>query len=225
MKKSTLIKYGGYKNRVRLSCHACLHYLKGNSSPYFSITGDITTGGGHIAGGCLHDDILKAWPKLADLVALHLSDIDGAPTYPVENGFYHLAGALPESMQPKYHTGNSKRHFPIEPPKDKPWQNTEYRRPTPDECLQIFADYFRISLSEAAKIRAAVAAPLDVSMGVRKATFAKFVEELRPRWKAEAGAIIAKYGLEIEEDVRAWEAKKQSQFMAKMDNYAGEPKA
>ena len=73
----------------------------------------------------------------------------------VENGWYSLAGAL-DGFGARYHAGNSKRHFPCEAPADKPWQTTEYREPTVDECLQIFADHCRINIAEARRIKARV---------------------------------------------------------------------
>lgn len=78
---------------------AILQHLKGNKSPYFSITGEIwernkrtgeKKGRDSVACGCIHDDILKAFPGLYDLIALHLSDIDGSPMHAVENGYYYL---------------------------------------------------------------------------------------------------------------------------------------
>lgn len=41
-------------------------------------------------GGCMHDKVLEYFPEMADIVALHLSDIDGMPMYAVENGWYHI---------------------------------------------------------------------------------------------------------------------------------------
>ena len=43
-----------------------------------------------IACGCLHDEIIKAFPQLANLVALHGADMDGVPSYVVENGWYFI---------------------------------------------------------------------------------------------------------------------------------------
>lgn len=42
------------------------------------------------AMGACHAEILRAFPKLALIVALHLSDPDGVPMHAVANGRYHL---------------------------------------------------------------------------------------------------------------------------------------
>lgn len=72
----------------------------GSQTPYFSVTANIykATKSGKIdkryrdmvTGGCCHEEILKAYPGMADLIALHLSDIDGKPMHAVANGWYWL---------------------------------------------------------------------------------------------------------------------------------------
>jgi len=130
----------------------------GNQSPYFSVTGDIyhkstrtRTGDGTRACGCLHDEILKACPKLAPIVRLHLADaITGAPTHAEANGFYWLAGAV-GGLGEQYTgaTGSSAR--------------------TPEECLQILADHLRVSLQDAAGITNAVHAAYTVAFNTYEA--------------------------------------------------------
>jgi hypothetical protein len=42
------------------------------------------------ACGCLHDEALAAFPELAPIVAVHLSDVDGVPMHAEANGRYHV---------------------------------------------------------------------------------------------------------------------------------------
>lgn len=202
-----------------------LHYIRGNSAPHFSITATVTDHRGRFeSGGCQHELILQHLPQFADLVSLHLSDISGVPMHASGNGWYHLAGALPENADQRYHSGNSERHMP------KPegatrrgnWDNTDYRKPTPDECLSITAEYLRITIGEArllrelaiewalvgAEDRAAATLAGESVAGVRKALpvydwananreFSKWVQSQHPRWEAEAEACIVKHGLVV----------------------------
>jgi hypothetical protein len=181
-----------------------LHYLKGNKAPYFSLTYERHRKGfpKHCwSGGAGHDLILKLFPRFADLAKLHLSDIDGEPMHALENGFYNLAGALGGLGQP-YHVGNSKRHFPkAEVDPAKPWATTDYREPTRSEAMQIFADHLRVSLEEAREI-AKRCAPLGIPPEEIKQRLSSVVDELRPRWKAEAEACISNHGLKVYGD--AW---------------------
>lgn len=172
-----------------------LHYLKGNSSPHFSLTYWSHRKGFPNqceSGGAGHDEILRHFPQFADLAALHLSDMDGTPMHAEANGWYDLAGAL-DGVGERYHVGNSERHFPITPPADKPWQNTEYRKPTEAECLQIFADHVRVPLADAEVIKADVASKWNFPD--MRQRWREIMETMRPRWKTEAEACIAKHKL------------------------------
>lgn len=44
------------------------------------------------AAGCIHDEVLRAFPHLAPIVALHLSDPDGVPMHADANGWYFYSG-------------------------------------------------------------------------------------------------------------------------------------
>lgn len=209
--------------RMRLVVVGGLHYIKGNRAPYFGVTATLyeTNARGRtedVAGGCLHEDVLRWFPDLANLVALHLSSIDGAPMYDVENGFYYLAGAVPGAFGQRYHSGNNERHFPkvaIDPA--KPRSTTDYRFPTHDEALQIFADYVRVPIEEAEAIRARVVAAYDAACddvpahyaaapdvnsrgparAAAKAEWVRIGETMRPRWAREAQDCIAAHDLVI----------------------------
>lgn len=202
-----------------------LHYIRGNSAPHFSITATVTDHQGQFeSGGCQHELILQHFPQFADLVSLHLSNISGVPMHAAGNGWYHLAGALPGNAGERYHAGNSERHMPKPEgaPRRGDWDNTDYRKPTPDECLSITAEYLRITNGEALLLRelaiewalvgaehrsAAIVAGESVAR-VRKAfpvydwanakrELSKWVQSQRPRWKDEAEACIAKHGLVV----------------------------
>lgn len=187
-----------------------LHYIKVNQKPYFTLTVDI-----HRKGfpnqmqsfGCDHATILKHFPKFADLAALHLSDIDGAPLHDESNAWYDLAGALPDNAGEQYHAGKSLRHFPKPEgaPRRGEWDDTDYRNPTSDECLKIFADHVRVDIDTARQVRdkvVEVALDARYEMGEPKyswydgrAWLKQWIEEQRPRWKQEAEACIARHGL------------------------------
>lgn len=85
----------GYKRGSIITATVHLVHLDGNQRPYFSATGNIATKaerdrGDFQAGGCIHEEILRYFPDLAPVVAVHLADDDGVPMYAVENGAYHL---------------------------------------------------------------------------------------------------------------------------------------
>jgi len=52
---------------------AILHKI-GNQKPYFSLTGRVVENGRESVSGAIHKEILAAFPQLADIAALHLSD-------------------------------------------------------------------------------------------------------------------------------------------------------
>lgn len=72
-----------------------LHDECKNGTCSWSITGTLQQKKGNgrfydIGHGCIHEEILKAFPELKMFVDLHLCDWRGTPLYPVENGYYFL---------------------------------------------------------------------------------------------------------------------------------------
>lgn len=209
-------RLAGYSNHYAFTITAEAYQLGGNQHPHFSVTVEVThkASGSMRAGGCMHDEALKAWPAIAPIVALHLCNADdGEPSGAEENGFYKLAGAVSHHFGQKYHAGSSPRNFPIVPDPATPWKNTEHRNPTEAECLCFLADHLRITPEAAAGIlsecRRVYAAQRDAddSLGSMEGTeditpnraateaareiFRAFVDLQRPRWKKEAAAGIA----------------------------------
>lgn len=149
-------------------------------------------------------ELINHFPDYADLVALDGSDVDGVPTYAVENGWYYLAGALPEHAQQTFHYANTRANFPLPPERldpVRPWHTTEYREPTESECLATLAGHMRISKYWAQLFARAVAMAALGSDGydwsAGKAYFTRMIDAMRPRWKAEAEACIEHHGLAV----------------------------
>ena len=179
--------YPEYGPKAYIQVEAGLHYLKGNSLPYFSVTGEIwerPNARDCVACGCLHDEVLKFWPELKPVIDLHLSDSNGQPMSAEANGWYNLAGYY-GGAEERYHRGNSASNYPLaELDPTKPWQTTEYRLPTEDECLQQFSDYVRIP-----RVLAKELAELWRCEGDWTATrrwFGEWLETEKGRFQAEA---------------------------------------
>ena len=170
-----------------------LHYIRGNSAPYFSLTCESRE---HTSGAA-HDEIKKHFGiRFDDLAALHLADIDGVPMHAEANGLYWLAGSLGGIGQ-QYHGGNSKGHH-----------GGEYREPTPGECLEIFRKSWRLTQDESIRIQQRVRhADLDQRSAMRRGVAESFkdimadeAKKLAPRWRAEADATIENHKLKVEGD-------------------------
>jgi hypothetical protein len=84
---SKLINYGGYKKRVRMTVTLRFDDECMNGHNSFSITANITTGSGYIAGGCLHEEIAKHFPEYREAIKWHLWDTNGKMHH-VANGLY-----------------------------------------------------------------------------------------------------------------------------------------
>lgn len=77
----------GYGPGATITAHVRFDDQCGNGHNTFSITADIVTPaskrrGDIEAGGCLHDDVAKAFPELAPFIKWHLCSTDGPLHYP-----------------------------------------------------------------------------------------------------------------------------------------------
>lgn len=101
----------GYQRGTLIRVEAGLHWLQGNAAPYWSVTAAIGTPrqlqtGDWQAGGCCHEDVLRHWPELEPVVALHLADDSGVPMHAQANAVYH-AGRSPRFGGAGYYDGNA----------------------------------------------------------------------------------------------------------------------
>ncbi len=181
-----------------------LHFIKGNHDAYFSLTGDVYRGfvdrdqqfvkTAEDMGGCIHDELLKHWPELAPLVALHLSDSKGVPMHCLDNGFYYVAHLIPGcGDRSAFNLSFAKRHY----------GQADY---TAEECIAIMAKHFRLDMGHANLL---IEAMKTVALGVPqyqrvyegkakpvvKDFLATWIETQKPRWEAEANAAIEQFGL------------------------------
>lgn len=166
----TKIEVANVRGQCSLSAFGGLQYITGNAKPHFSLTCHINQGRRELGGGANHTVILRSFPGLKDLAALHLSDIDGLPMHAVGNGWYFLCGTVVGGHGAKFHAGNTSNPL------------------SPDECLRVLASHFRISLDEARGLSETI---------VSEDALAAWVETQKPRFKAEAVAAIAKHGLQV----------------------------
>lgn len=76
-------------DRSRIVATFKIEHLGNNAHPYFSATGEVYEPNGWNAGGMCHDEILRAFPRMAPFVAMHLSDWpSGEPMHALTNGRY-----------------------------------------------------------------------------------------------------------------------------------------
>lgn len=170
----------------RIMAKAILRKI-GAQAPYFSLTGEIDRKARNNrwmedSGGCIHDEIVKHFPALAPLVAMHLSDIDGAPMHAVGNGIYNAVGGCFVFGKWSAYDGNT------------------YKVPaTEDEIINRIQNHFRVGRDEALKIRADFRtcgiSPSAYDNG--NARMAALVATMRERWKADAKDAIEKFNLQI----------------------------
>lgn len=168
---------------VETTAYGGLHYIKGNSLPYFSLTFSQRVVGRRDteSGGCDPALVLGLWPELADLAVLHLSDLNGVPLHAEANSWYYLAGVL-GGLGDSFHGGNGSC------------------AKTAEQCWTAWSDHLRVT----SLLRPPQALVGAAQAGQPAALFAwhkDFVQAQKPRWKAEADACIAKHSLEVSGDI------------------------
>lgn len=169
----------------RITAKGGLHMIRGNGKPYFSLTmSEVELRGSRwvdAGGGADHKTILKIWPSLKPLADLHLSDIDGVPMHAEANGWYWLAGAL-GGLGERYHGGSG----------------GNYRVPTADGCMEIFARHVRLSINEARGVGVFIQDQVNQhGTPAARWEFAAWVKAQKPRWRAEADACIQALQLQV----------------------------
>lgn len=171
--RQATIDYGG--RRAALTAFGGLHYIRGNTAPYFTLTGEVYIAGRHDIeeGGCLHERLIDEWPELGPLAEIHGASMDGAPMYAEENGWFWLAGYLGVV--------------------------TTYIRDS-DDCLGAFARHIRVTRDEASRIASSIVLAcvegLDNAEALRE-EWGQRCESMRPRWATEAQNLVDAYGLHV----------------------------
>lgn len=220
---------GDIKYSIRV--HGGLHYIRGNSAPYFSITADhyrVCRNGRRkwVSFGAQHELIERLWPgKFTDLIALHLSDIDGAPSHGgTGTGIYYARGGQ--------WLGKPRTWLPIE----EKWDGKD--QASDEYLIDRLVRYLRCDRLTAKVLRAAGKAEVEYEIALHdyedrrrrfdaeessgiavhpgsppEASKAReymtgIIEAMRPRWKAEAEACIARHNLKVYGD--HWQPKEQA---------------
>lgn len=190
--KDPILKTGTARDGLLIKVYGGLHYIKGNSAPHFTVGADainpLRRGDKIDRCGCLHEEILELFPDFAPLVALHLSDIDGVPMHAASKAIYWAAGVLggDRPLGQQYHGGSGSSA------KDGA------------ECLRILGKHLRVDEKEATRLVGALNKAYK-HRGLKEMVadyMGGYVEGCKPRWEAEADAVIKQFNLVVYGD--AW---------------------
>ncbi len=171
----------------------------------FSVTGEIHNsrrafelgaGNPHTCG-CIHDEILSAFPQLAPIVRMHLADAEtGEPMHAATNGWYRLGeGDMKHELESIALRGHGNYYKAPTPYVDGDGIGSDVPRDgfyLSPVFVQFFVDMAARSLNCDAD---------ELSIWWDRADFDAFVESLRPRWQAmadEANTLID--GMESDAD-------------------------
>lgn len=138
-----------------------------NGIEHWSVTADIYENNKDVGGGCCHERILSLRPELAPFVALHLSDVHGAPMHSGANAWYWYAG-WKGGLGEQYHGGSGRDGK------------------TPEDCRRILQEHIRATDADMDRLdKAGLMDALEMSVELEDMDFPV-------RWKAESLAAIAK---------------------------------
>ncbi len=189
MSGNPVLREGTTKDGLLIKAFGGLNFLRGNKSPYFSLTGEIWEHGRVDVCGMIHDEILALWPELQPLADLHGSDMDGVPSYAAENGWYWAGGYRQWNKGGKNDPPSAfilARHLRI----------PEYSASEVSATMLMHGAMAELPPEEEPFLR-----PFMDEAGIRhfiiKAEFARFCDSLKPRWKQEAEKCIADLGLKV----------------------------
>jgi hypothetical protein len=166
---------------------AGLHYLRGLSAPYFSVTvAYYDKRGKDVGGGPNMETVRKYWPVLYGPVTdLHWSDHNGRPMHVAENGLYFLGFG-------RYTYANGERYG---------------NDSSPDE---VTARHFRITIEEVKWLRDHIRGPewKETAAGWHGLThnrekYAQWIALQEGRWKREADEGVAL--LDQLKEQKSWE--------------------
>jgi hypothetical protein len=145
----------------------------GICTPCFSVTYTEYERNRDIAGGCNPENpelVVAHFPELAGVVALHLSDAQGVPMHCEANGWHWLAKAA----------GIAQAYAPQQ---------------SVAVCYDILARHLRLSHREATDIvQSTKTIARQDSPAIARENFVIWIEDLKPRWLAEAQAAQTTYG-------------------------------
>jgi len=110
-----------------------MHYISGNSSAYFSLTGTIEEQrygiwGDH-RGGCLHEEISKHFPELIPYIRWHLTGWDGPMHYAANAAYWWMLYLQASGKIPLYESSSA--------------LNTSVYRPEEGHTSEKLLEYFK----------------------------------------------------------------------------------
>ena len=141
-----------------------LSYLAPNRLPHFSVTVDAPDAM-NVVTGCAHGEVLKRYPDMADIVALHLSTPDGVPMHALANAWYWWS--------------------------DYDGRGVHLNTPERDR-FDVLADHLRI---DRADVDALDLPTFRMAGDEYPAEFVAYIGAQRERWQREADEAINKYNL------------------------------